>query len=115
MCRARLHGARTIEDTLRGAVADITNRDPASVQVFIRADALAGMFPDKKFISQIIRNLAKVGLLPAINPRVIMWPHNGAGRRRGVLWIGENFDSVRNGVCSGPIVIGGGKNPRVMT
>jgi len=110
--------ARTIEDTLRGAVADITNRDPASVEVFIRADALAGMFPDKKSISQIIRNLAKIGLLPVINPKVIIWPHNGPYRRRGVLWIGENFDSVSgvcNGVCSGPIVIGGGKNPRVMT
>lgn len=83
--------ARTIEDTLRASIAEISNQNPDDMCAFIRGDALKAFFPDTKLINQVVRNLAKVGLLQVIDPRITAYPHNGPNKRRGVMWIGAKI------------------------
>jgi hypothetical protein len=95
--------ARTIEDTLRSSIAEISNQDPDDMCAFIRGDALKAFFPDTKAINQVVRNLAKVGLLQVIDPRIMAYPHNGPNKRRGVMWIGAKIYAQSGGFKSGVV------------
>ena len=44
---------------------------------------------DKKHPSEVIRNMAKTGMLPQVDPNLLRWPHHDRGtlkRRSGILW-----------------------------
>ncbi len=67
---------------------------PTSERIFIRSHVLEAWFKDasymdKKHPSEIIRNMAKTGMLPQVDPNLLRWPHHDRGalkRRSGILW-----------------------------
>ena len=106
--------ARSIEDTLRAAIADISNRDPDDICAFIRAESLKALFPDTRAVTQVVRNLAKIGLLPTVDSKILIYPHNGTGRRRGIMWIGQRVHTEKSGVVAN-ITIAGSPRPRLIS
>ena len=68
--------------------------NPTSERIFIRSHVLEAWFKDasymdKKHPSEIIRNMAKTGMLPQVDPNLLRWPHHDRGalkRRSGILW-----------------------------
>jgi hypothetical protein len=37
-------------------------------------------------IMQKTRNLAKLGMIPQVDSKIHIWPWNGVGKRRGIMW-----------------------------
>jgi len=68
--------------------------NPLTERIFIRSQVLEHWFKDagymdKKHPSEVIRNMAKTGMLPQVDPNLLRWPHHDRGtlkRRSGILW-----------------------------
>ena len=68
--------------------------DPHKDRIFIRSHVLEAWFKNESYMdrrhpSEIIRNMAKTGMLPQVDPNLLRWPHHDRGhlkRRSGILW-----------------------------
>lgn len=87
-----------VEDSFRHQLAGL-GIHPDHSSVFIRSVVaerwIREAIPDMKFSSalQTVRNMARTGHCLRIHPRIRIWPHSGTGRRRGLLWLGDDRDS----------------------
>jgi len=92
--------ARTIEDEFAARLVD-ANRRPGSEMIFIRSEVVRkwmdDILPEVTSGMQYIRNLAKNGLTPRFAAKPERYPHHGAARRRGIMWMPNLHDggSVR--------------------
>jgi hypothetical protein len=84
--------AKEIEEAFRGHMHDLSI-DPDRDTVFIRsqvAEAWVKSALDNGAIAghpmQMLRNMSKMKLLPAIDPKLKIWPNAGANRRKGCMW-----------------------------
>ena len=92
--------ARRIEEELIQHIASAepligkTVMNPLTERIFIRSQVLEHWFKDasymdKKHPSEVIRNMAKTGMLSQVDPNLLRWPHHDRGtlkRRSGILW-----------------------------
>lgn len=92
--------SRIINDTIREQLADL-NIHPDQNAVFLRTQVIEHWLKDAissdSYIGnlpQYVRNLAKMGLLPEISPKIKRYPMNGNNRRSGFMWHKDSENSV---------------------
>jgi len=91
--------ARVIEDTIRDNLVEL-KLHPENDTVFIRSNVIEHWFKDVMerrdgWVMQHIRNLAKMRLIPKIDPQVKRYPHHGEQRRAGILWNNSDQSMVK--------------------
>jgi hypothetical protein len=85
-----------IKDTIERLLIYL-NKDPKD-PFFIQTSALKTIFIDAREykinnIKNTLSDYARQGLLP-IDKNVVIYPFNGKGRKRGILWNGENKENL---------------------
>lgn len=92
--------ARRIEEEINQRIIDTKTAmgtpvmDPARERIFIRSQVLESWFGRETWLNakhpaEIIRNMARIKMLPQVDPNVSRWPHNSGRtikRRSGIMW-----------------------------